>query len=156
MQVRVTGIICERAGQWALALRQAFDRAKAPGAEESAAGAAEDFRLVETRSADDCLAVLGEEPLAVVVVELCPATCDQALSLVAEVARRFPLAPVIVLAAREMALYEWLARELGAVHFASSPRRLQDVVAIVRRHGRRLPVPEMGTAEAVWATLPWK
>jgi len=154
-------IICERSGQWAAALRLAMDRATPDGAAPARSGLsarsdAIDHRLIETRSAEDCRQALAEAPYALVAVGLCSASCDEVLALVRAIRERFPAAPVVVLAAREFCGYEWLARELGAVHFVSSPRRLAEAVGLARRHWDNLPAPELGTAATVWATLPWK
>jgi len=180
MHLQRTLIVCERTDQWAVGLRQALSQASsnyadlsrsepsnskagrdaARGANESSAAFAlasrGEVRLIETRTPADCLAALADAPHAVVAVELRPADCDEALSLLSAVSERYAGACVILVAAREMASYEWLARELGAAHFVSSPRRLHGVAEVASRHWANLPTPALGTAETVWATLPWK
>jgi ActR/RegA family two-component response regulator len=114
-----------------------------------------DYRLVETRSPEECCLALATVRLAIVAVELDRAHCDQALALVHTIWERFPKTVIVVLAGSESADYEWLARELGAAHFVISPSRLDDFVILARRHWESWATPELGTAEQIWATLPW-
>ncbi len=161
MPAQYTLILCERNADWVVPLRWPF-RALPESANRSGADswppliAGVDYRLVETRTPDDCLAALAVEPQAVVGVELTAANCDPALALVRTIAEQFPRAPMVLLAARETAEYQWLARELGAAGFVTSPRRLAEFLTIARRHWDALPRPEAGAAESAWATLPWK
>ncbi len=162
MPTRGTLIIFERNMQWVTPLRLALGRGLAEPAERHPSRlarplvAAIDYRLIETRTPDDCLATLAEEPRAVVGIELTATHCDPALHLVRTVAERFPGARTVMLAARELADHQWLARELGAAGFVTSPRHLEEFLAIARRHWASLPRPELGAAESAWATLPWK
>ncbi|HEY4309791.1 MAG TPA: hypothetical protein VGN12_10105 [Pirellulales bacterium] len=162
MPARFTLIVCERNNDWVVPLRLALADAAPRSAMtandrfSSPLVAGVNYRLVETRNSDDCLAALAEEPLAVVALQLSPSNCDQALSLLRTIAERYPAARTVVLAAREAVEYQWLARELGATGFVSSPRQLQEFLLIARRHWQSLPQPELGAAESAWATLPWK
>ncbi|MBI2823679.1 MAG: hypothetical protein HYX69_03185 [Planctomycetia bacterium] len=112
-------------------------------------------RLVETRTASDCREALARTPDSLVAIALAPATCDEALALLAAIGDECPAARAVVLADRRMRSYEWLARELGAAHFVCSPRRAAEVVAMLERHAASPPSPARGTAERVWDTLPW-
>ncbi|MES1213042.1 MAG: hypothetical protein ABUL64_00510 [Singulisphaera sp.] len=159
MPARFTLIICEQSQNWVVPLRLALARsvvASGAGGTCSPLVAGSDYRLVETRSAEDCLAALTDEPRAVVGVELTSTNCDAALALVRTMAERFAAARSVVLAARELAEFEWLARELGAAGYVISPRQLDEFLLIARRHWASLPRPELGAAESAWATLPWK
>ena len=160
MPAQYTLILCERNADWVVPLPLALSRAARIGKSVgrrflAAADRGVDYRLVETRTPDDCLAALAVEPQAVVGVELTAANCDPALALVRTIAEQFPRAPMVLLA-RETAEYQWLARELGAAGFVTSPRRLAEFLTIARRHWDALPRPEAGAAESAWATLPWK
>ena len=62
----------------------------------------------------------------------------------------------MVLADRELASYEWLARELGAADFVCSPRKLRAVAHLAEAHWRSTPEPKIGVVEKNWASLPWK
>lgn len=156
-----TIIICERTGSWAAALRLAFTRAAAPRnsdakpTSESSAVAAQPPRLIETRSADECLESLTATPQALAVIELASQNCEASVALIRRIAERGTDTPIVVLAARELAEHEWLARELGAIHFTTSPRHLAAVVEIAERHWARLPAARATIAETIWASLPW-
>ena len=157
-----TVIVCERSGRWVLPLRIALDRAAGRGAAQSNTASAAsgntqprwNYRLVETRSPDECCAALSSSPRAIAAIELDAAHCDQALALVHTIRERFPDTIIVVLAAYESAEYQWLARELGAAHFVSSPSRLGDFAFLAHRHWESWARPELGTAEQIWATLP--
>jgi hypothetical protein len=164
MSIRREIVVYERSGRWAVALRQTLNAA-ARAATQSAQSQrtrlhdgrpAGDVRVVETRSADECLAALADAPQAFVALELAEATCDAALELLRSTAERFPAARAVVLADRELASYEWLARELGAAHFVCSPRKLRAVARLAEAHWRCTPEPEIGVVERIWASLPWK
>ena len=141
-------IVYERSSQWAVSLRQSLGRVQLTDGS--------DFRLLETRLPDDCLAALAEFPLAVVVIQLQAATAEADLALIRAVASKYSQACPLVAAARDAADYEFLARELGAVAFTSSPRNLAELVAVARRHWNNLPPVDLGTAANVWAALPWE
>jgi len=140
-------ILCERSSRWAVALRQALTR---EGRIEGP-----DYRLIETRLPEDCLAALAEFPQAALVIELQTATADADLALIRAAATSHPQACVLVAAARDAADYECLVRELGAAGFASSPRNLAEFITLARRHWQNLPPLDLGTAANVWAALPW-
>lgn len=161
MAARSTLVVFERSGSWAVAIRQALARsaAKAGGAAKASAEApganATPCRLVETRTVSDCREALSRTPDALVAIALAPETCDDGLALLAAIADEFPSARAVVLADRKMRSYEWLARELGAAHFACSPRRMDEICAVLGRHAANRPAPARGTAERIWETLPW-
>jgi hypothetical protein len=145
-----TLVFCERTGRWAVAWRGAWTRATANRAEQP-------LRVVETRGARECRETLAGLPGAFVAIELTAAGADAALDLLAELTTNCRGAAAAVLAERELADYEWLARELGAVHFVASPRQLPPLVDIVRRHAARAPAiaRELETREEIWSRLPW-
>lgn len=140
-------IFCERSGQWAAAWRIACRRRRG-GASHA------DVRLTETRSADECLENIIAAPAAFVLLELTAANCDRALDLLFEISTRRGVAAAVA-AERSMKDYEWLVREMGAVHFLVSPRELPALVGMAERFARRMPAPEMELEESVWANLPW-
>jgi hypothetical protein len=146
-------IFCERSGQWAAAWRIAWRR-RLRGAEPRA-----EVRVRETRSAAECLETIASAPAAFVVLELTAADCDRALDLLFEVSTRYRGAAAAVAAERSMRHYEWLARELGAVHFVVSPRELPPLVGMVERFAERfaarVPERELEFEDSVWASLPW-
>jgi len=145
----VTFVFCERTGRWAVAWRRAWARTLRD------AGGDAPMRVVETRSVSECRETLAEMPSAFVAIELTPTGADKALELLAEVMTRFRDSAAAVLAEDDLAEYEWLAREIGAAHFISSPRQLPSLVGIVRRHAERTPAQELELPQEIWARLPW-
>jgi DNA-binding NtrC family response regulator len=159
-----TLVVCERSGRWALPLRLAADRAAtgiraqpttATATPDSASLPGWEFRVVETRSPEECCLALASLRRAIVAVELDRAHCDQALALVHTIRERFPATIIVAVAGPESADYQWLARELGAAQFVASPSHVDDFVILARRHWESWATPELGTAEQIWATLPW-
>ena len=178
---RPTLIVCEQSGHWASAIRRLFspvvlsvrraptevdpsavqdERSDLPPSLGAAVVAVE-CRIVEARTNENCLAELAQTPTALVGVELCDATRERALDLLSAIAERYPLCRVIDLADRGMRHYEWLTRELGAVHFVASPRQLASLATIVSRHWDLAapatePDAENGrSVEDIWRSLPW-
>lgn len=145
---RADVIFCERTGAWAAAWRRAWHT---PGLGPPRPT----LQLVETRSADECREVLNGSPEAFVVVELTAERCDPALDLLLHVGERFSSAAAGVVADREMAAYEWLARELGALAFVTSPRRLSGLRELALRHAARRSHSPATLSERIWADLPW-
>lgn len=135
-------IVCERSGRWAAGLRREL--------------AAEGVRLYETRSLGDCWRRLAQAPASFVVVELRAAVAEQLVEQMASRAREFPLAGLAVVADRDLAGYEWLMREAGAIHFVCSPRRLGPLGRLVCRHLARAPHPRQSLTDRIWNSLPWK
>jgi hypothetical protein len=135
-------IVCERTGRWAVALRR----------ELADAG----VRVYETRAVADCWYMLAESPGSFLVVELTATNAEALLHRLVRQQRDFPLARVAVVADRDLAAYEWLLREAGAVHFTCSPRRLRALADLACRHLAQVPAPQQSLAERIWAGLPWK
>jgi hypothetical protein len=144
-----TIVFCERTGRWAVAWRTVWDRF-GPATPDGP------LQIVETRGSDECRETLARTPGAFLAIELTAAGADATLDLLADVMTKFPLIAAAVLAEVEMAEYEWLAREAGAMHFVSSPRQLPSLFGPVRRHAARAPAMEMGLPEEIWLRLPWR
>jgi DNA-binding NarL/FixJ family response regulator len=136
-------IVLERDGHWAAALRRELDDAA--------------VRIVETRSWDEVWQLLGQSPSALVAAELSPATPERTLAALARIERVYPQAAIIVLADRRLAGYRDLLLEAGALHFISSPRRLPEIGAILRRRAARFdgPVAADDPLEEIRNNLPW-
>jgi len=134
-------IYFERYGRWALALGRALGPLAA--------------RVHETRTLSHCWAALGGSPASFVVAELAAPQAEQLLDRLVRLEREFPLARVAVVAEREMAPWEWLVRQAGAIHFTTSPRRLKPLAELIRGHLARAPRRRLGTTERIWASLPW-
>ena len=134
-------IVCERTGRWAVALRLAFERPA--------------VRVYQTRSVPECWEMFGKCPASFVVAELTTANADALLDRMARHQRLFPLGRVAVVAKRSMAAYEPLLREAGAVHFATSIRRLGSLAELACRHLDEVPSPRRTLTEQIWDGLPW-
>lgn len=140
-------IVYERTGDWAAAWRRVLT-----GRPE--------VRIVETRNFDDLGSQVEINPRAAVALELTASSVDSVLGWLASYQRRFPSGVVLVLAARQLACYEDLARELGAAWFVTSLRQLPALAGVVVRHAvRQLASPPFGSQpsieEQVKARLPW-
>ena len=138
-------IVCEPSGLWATALRQA--------------SAAQPLPLVETRRPVEVLRQLADAPASMLALAWSAERAE--LTEVADrVGRRFPRAQWVALVDRRRSNDGWLARELGAIHVCHSPRQVDVVVRLARRHlGPRAALrhwPAMDDRiEQIWQTLPW-
>ena len=134
-------IVCERSGQWAVALRRELARG--------------DVRVHETRGLAECWQMLARCPSSFVVAELTDANVEALLDRLASRRRLFPLVRVAVVSDRPQAAYEPLAREAGAVHFAASLREAGPVARLACRHLDQAARPRRSLTESIWAELPW-
>ena len=62
----------------------------------------------------------------------------------------------IVVAPRELAQYEWLRAEVGAIHFDVSPRAADAWARSAARHFERTPDETSPLAALVGQPLPWE
>jgi hypothetical protein len=134
-------IICERSGSWSVALR----------GELAEAG----VRLWECRSLPEAWEALAQTPSAFVIAEAACEDLDNLLRRMAWFSRDFPQGRIAVVAQKNMARFEWLLREAGAVHFLTSPRRLTPLAGLVVRHLANVPLPVQTMVQRIWASLPW-
>jgi hypothetical protein len=134
-------IVCEGGGLWASALRG-----------ELAGGG---VRIWECRRLPDAWDALVQTPAAFLVAEATSENLDDLLPRMTWFSRDFPHARIAVAAARDMAAYEWLLREVGAVHFLTSPRKLAPLAGLIVRHLANVPPPAQTLPERIWASLPW-
>jgi hypothetical protein len=135
-------IVCERTGRWAVALRREL--------------AEVGLRVYETRTLANCWQLLAEAPAGFAVVELTTPTAEDLFCRLARLQREFPSARVAVVAERNLAELQWVAREAGAVHFVSSLRQLGPLARLICRHLAQVPAPPQTLTERIWANLPWK
>jgi hypothetical protein len=138
-------IVCERTGQWAVALRRELVRLGKAG-----------VRFRETRSVGECWRLLYDDRASFMVVEVTPSNVQAVLERLAELERDFPAVRVAVVVDWAFRFAEPILREAGAVHFVDSPRRLKPLAEIACRHLDRAPKPKLGLVEQVWADLPWR
>lgn len=124
-------VVCEKSGQWAAVLRSAAVLRGA--AELRTAACAQTLRLSETRAYAACLRELAAGGQRAVVLELRRDKLAAGLDALATIKRRFPATHVFVVAERTLQSLEWVAREVGATHFVTSPRDPAPLVALLRR-----------------------
>jgi hypothetical protein len=134
-------LICEKTGSWAAALRWASD-VGAP-------------RLHETRSLVDCREELQRWPASFLVLEATSTGAESVVRLVDELKRSFSRSSAVVVAERQLAPWEGLLREAGAIEVVFSPRRLHLIAGLAARHLARIPRPRQSLRRAIWSRLPW-
>lgn len=133
-------ILCERSGNWAIALRRHLPA---------------DSTLRQTRGLGEILGELAQSPAALVLVELTGRNCLGVLTLLEQMAGRYPRSATVVLAQRPTEEQRWLMYEAGAVHVVDSPREVGPLAALARRHFARSPAAPAPLAERIWQQLPW-
>jgi hypothetical protein len=134
-------IVCEGSGQWSIGLRNEL--------------ASTGVRVWECRSLPEAWDALRQTPAAFVIVEAVRENLDNLLRRAAWFSRDFPHGRIAVVAQRNMARFEWLLREAGAVHFLTSPRRLAPLAGLAVRHLAGVPLPSQTMVQRIWASLPW-
>ena len=141
-------IVCERTGDWALALRRAL--AAIPDAP---------VRLYETRSPEECRAALADFSAAVVAIELTAANVGAVTELLTTLDRRSPRFVTVVLLATTVEIDDAPLRECGAAHVARSVVEAPALAEIARRHLARQDdadgSPRLSLREQIWRRLPW-
>lgn len=130
-------IVCEKSGQWAVALRRA-----APG-----------LPLVETRSLEECRQVIEQAPASLAAIETSLKNLEAVLAWMVEL-ERFADARFCILGGRELAPYEWLLREAGALHVAYARRLAAPVARLARRRLEMFPPSPRSPLEEIYARLP--
>ncbi len=148
---RVTLIVLERTGEWAVAIRRHLDELA--------------MRLLETRSFDEFWLRMAEHPTALAAWEMTELNVRLVTAALVRLQREFPRASAVILAERRLAACEPLVREAGAIHFIDSSRSLGALAEIVRRRASqsrvgpaRLQQPAGENAEVlaeIWTNLPW-
>ena len=159
-------IVCESTSRWASALRMALQRQAAIDGRET--------RLYETRYLDDLAARLHEEPENFATIEVRESNVGDVLAWLARAAGHFPRARFAALLDRSLSQQQTNRAsdagdnlldvcdalcEAGSLEIAHSPRHLQAVVELGRRHVacRHTATPVEADCEArVWASLPWQ
>ena len=136
-------IVCESSGSWAVGLRRVLRRDR--------------WRVIETRSVDDCWQQLAREPTSIIAWEGTLDGAETVAEQLIEQSRSFPRSPGIVVCRGRATHDEWLWREAGAVHVVRSPRELPSILGMARRHGIRFPAQQRSLEETIWRQLPvWR
>lgn len=119
-----------------------------------------EVRVSQSRGLAECTAELAKAPTSLVAIELSRQNLSAALAFLTGLSVKFTLARAIVLIDYELAECtaaecEALAREAGALYFATSPRELAGVGRTVLNHLAGLPATRGSFADHVWDALPW-
>jgi hypothetical protein len=165
----VEWIVCERTGRWATALRMALGRSGWPPQSVP--------RLFEVRQLGELAARLDMRPDSLALVEVQRASFADVLIWLAEAGREHRRARFVALVDRGVweSIGSGLAsrrcdrrpvvdalREAGADEVVTSPRQLQGVLALGRRHASLRAVhpnslsAQMSIAAWAWQSLPWQ
>ena len=135
-------IVCEETTKWAIALRRASHGAP--------------LRILETRSLQTCWQEVLTNPASFVMLECLPVNLERTVRWIQQFGTRFRNARVAVLCDPKIESSQWLLREVGAVHTVLSPRNLEPLIGILRRHLDSIPVVEDSLRHQIWQRLPWK
>jgi hypothetical protein len=143
MSQSVHGFVCEREGDWAAALRWHSKGSPLP--------------LRETRGLLAARAALLESPSSLLALETTAANAEGVLRLILEARSNCPASRTIVLLTSECSELAPIFWEIGALFVARSPRRMDRVVRLIRRHLLRqeTEATESSFRERVWEQLPW-
>ncbi len=167
-------IVCERTGRWAVALRRELagsgvrvweTRTLADCRGELSKSAAS-FAVVELGIGKRISGGLsqfsfdenGTVPFGSATVIDLPVLGRHVAGLLRFLARQpreFPAVRLAVAADRELAGFEWLLREAGAVDFLCSPRQVGRLARAACRHLAQVSPPPQSLSERIWAGLPW-
>jgi hypothetical protein len=147
---RVEWIVCERTPRWSAALRMAL------AAEDAAA------RLVEIRLLSELDAAIAGRPHAVVAIEVHAGNFAAVLNFLPAARARHTTSSFATLVDSSLAgIADCTVAtlfEAGAQAVAASPRRLEGVLALGRKHGQLSASFSRGSTvlDEVWASLPWQ
>ena len=133
-------ILCERRGKWAVAVARHLKTS---------------IRVTQTRSLAECGGALAAAPSSLVALEMTRENLADPMAWLAEMAARFPAAKMVVLADRDLASFEWQARELGAGHYLVSTRQSEELALLAARHLADRRARRTNLAGQIWEQLPW-
>ncbi len=135
-------IVYEERGIWAAALRMELADPR--------------WRIIETRTLDDCRQQLREVGPALLIVHVMPNNAEGTLTWLSRLSREFPRTRIVVVASREMQGIETSVRGWGAIYFTTSPRRLRPLKLAVERFDALTPQDSAADfRQEIWARLPW-
>ena len=141
MAVSARVVVCEKGNKWAVALRRALDGTG--------------YRIVETRSLEECWQELSNGPTALLALEMVLGNAEALIRRLLDLGRHFRHARAIVLTERELKSYQWVLREAGAAHVLFSTRDMSSATRLVKQYMQGVSEPAAGFHEAVWRKLPW-
>lgn len=147
---RVEWVVYERTAQWASALRLALATSDSP------------VRLRELRNMAELDAELAFRPHAFVAVEVHRGNFAQLLAWLAKARELHAHATFAILLdrtlSRDIDHFVAVLLETGAQAIATSPRRLEPLIALGLRHERiaGFHVENASFTDQLWASLPWQ
>jgi hypothetical protein len=146
----VEWIVCERTSRWAAALRLELSHRNLPS------------RIRETRTLAELDSELAARPNCLAAVEVHRGNFADALAWLSSVRSRY--CATLCASLVDRSLVEDLDEvcdvlsEAGVQAIATSPRRLDEVLALGQRHERKLGEidNDLPLTAQVWASLPWQ
>lgn len=135
-------LVCEESDCWTVALRWA--------------SANNTTRLTVSHELDDCWQNLFRSPASFLALELNESNLESIVGRLQDLRRRFPQARAVVMCDRSLEQCQWLVREAGAVHVATSIREMSSIIRVAERHFALVRQPEVGFRQSVWDRLAWQ
>lgn len=110
---------------------------------------------MECRGLAECSGLLARWPASLVAVELSGDRFGETLAWLSRLERRHPKARAVVLGLPEATELRAVLLEAGALCLVDSPRRLEELAELARRHWENLPHSPVSVTEQTLAELPW-
>jgi len=133
-------IVFERSGWWAARLRGLLDGHVA---------------MFQVRSAGELRETLRSQCAAMILSELDGWSQQAIPDLLVDLSRRWPAAPIVLVARRGFESSHLQLCEIGAAHVAFEPRDVSQLADLARRHFEQLAEPDLTLIEQICAKLPW-
>jgi hypothetical protein len=134
-------LVCEPVPNWVAAIRWSWPCDSEP--------------FVEAANLADCRRHLASHPASLLALDCTALSKHELLLWMLEIKCHFPLVRVIALLARGHGGWEWLIRELGAVHVLVGTREVDTIFTFYKHHLASLPEPQLSLREWIWNRLPW-
>lgn len=133
-------VLFEKQGEWA---RQ-FGRLGFP------------YRIVETRSLDDCLCAIRAYPGCLAAVEVDSNSFQLAAEWLWSVRQGHRETAIVVIVPPKCDEMGWCLRQMGAIHVISSTLDLRRSKRLIKRHLGRIRELPLSLEERIWNNLPWR
>jgi hypothetical protein len=112
--------------------------------------------LYETRSIPQAWEALYQSPASFLGLELTEYNFELVVRCLKQLSRDYPRARAVIFTNRNLQHYEWILREVGAIDFLVSPRRIQQLAAMADRHIRLVQTDSQVGDQTIWQRLPWR
>ncbi len=140
-------IVCEKSSRWANSFRRKGVLRRSDGIRGGT--------VHETRSLQHLEDAISEYPNSFVVAELRRENGEALMLQLCEIGAGFPGVVFAVVAQRGLEAWQWPLREAGAVLFVESPRNIDGILRMAKRHLARAPVPPRTIRQSIFDRLPW-